>query len=193
MAKRIVNKEVGLLGQHYPALAVIVTVKGADGQPNAMTAAWHTCLSFRPPLYGVSLLNRRTTYKLIKESGEFAVNFMPYQQCGLLAGVGATSGKAENKFEKFQIKTVKSAATQAPVLAEAYCVYECKLNNDISFGDHSLIVGEVVAVQSQAGAFDVNSNVNLFQVSPALYLGGDWYATTDKSSGAIFDRGMYGK
>ena len=67
---------VGVFAQHYPRVAAIITTRSED-KTNAMTAAWHTPVSYSPPLFAVAISPKRYTYRLITVSKEFAVNFMP--------------------------------------------------------------------------------------------------------------------
>jgi len=59
----------------YPKLVNIVGTS-YNGKINFMAVAWHTYLSFDPPLYGISIAPKRYTYKLLKESQEFNCNFL---------------------------------------------------------------------------------------------------------------------
>ena len=62
--------------------AAILTCTDKTGKTNPITAAWHTPISEKKPaLYGVSIAPSRYSYKLIKESKEFAINFAPYNPC----------------------------------------------------------------------------------------------------------------
>ena len=142
---RIVTEDIGKFGQHYPKVAVIVTAS-ARGRDDAMTAAWHSSISFRPPIYGVAVTSKRFTYQLIAESREFGINFIPLEKASLAAAVGGTSGQQMDKFERFNIKKEKPLKTTAPILKDAYAAYECRLLDSKPYGDHIWIVGEIVAV-----------------------------------------------
>ena len=178
---KIVSEDVRQFGQHYPKIAVIVTVS-ARGRDNAMTAAWHSSVSLTPPLYGVAIAAQRFTYRLIKESREFGVNFMPSEKASLAAAIGSTSGEAMDKFEKLSIKKEKPLKTGAPILADAYAAYECKLLDDRPYGDHIWVVGEIVAVHFLEEAFTGAKVLDLEKIRPLLYLGSNLYASTDKNS-----------
>ena len=117
---------VGGYSYHYPRLAAIITVHARD-KDNAMAAAWHCPLSFKPTLYGVSISPRRFTHDLIMEAGEFGVNFMPMEKAELIASVGGSSGREVDKFQRFQMAKEKPLKTSAPLIAEAYACYECRL------------------------------------------------------------------
>jgi flavin reductase (DIM6/NTAB) family NADH-FMN oxidoreductase RutF len=187
--RKIVAEDIGKFSQHNPKVAVIVTAS-ARGREDAMTAAWHSSISFKPPLYGIAISPKRFTYQLITESREFGVNFIPFKKASLAAAVGGTLGQEMNKFERFRIKKEKPLKTAAPILKDAYAAYECKLVDGKPYGDHIWIVGEIVAVHFLEEAFTETEILDLDKVKPLLYLGSDFYASTDKNSVSFVKRGI---
>jgi len=186
---KIVTEAIGKFSQHYPKVAVIVTAS-ARGKDAAMTAAWHSSISFRPPLYGIAIAPKRFTYQLITESREFGINFIPSKKASISAAVGGTSGQQMDKFERFNIQKEKPLKTTAPILKDAYAAYECKLVDSKSYGDHIWIVGEIVAVHLLEEAFTPTEVLDLNKIKPLLYLGSDFYASTDKNSGSFVKSGI---
>ena len=160
---------------HYPAVATIVT-SHADGRDNAMAVAWHTAISRDPPIYCVSLSSKRFTRELIKASGEFVVNFVPWDMRELVAKVAGCSGKDVDKFRAFAIAAEPGKEVTAPVLAGAYAAYECRLTEALTLGANDLFIGKVVAVHWDESAFARDEIADPEQTHPVLYLGGDHYA-----------------
>ncbi len=191
MAK-VISEDIGAFSQHYPRVAVIVTAQ-AKGKANAMAVAWHLVISVNPPLYGVSIAPQRFTYELIADSKEFGVNFLPFEMAELAASVGGSSGREMDKFQKFNIALDKPVKTAVPILKDAYAAYECKLVDDKLYGDHRLLVGEIVAVHWREEAFSPEGTLDLDRINPALYLGRDIYLTTTKDKVRRLDRKVYGK
>jgi flavin reductase (DIM6/NTAB) family NADH-FMN oxidoreductase RutF len=173
-------------------VAAIVTAQ-AGGKGNAMALAWHTPISFTPPLYGIALSKKRFTYKLIAESKEFGVNFMPFEEAGLVAAVGGSSGEKIDKFRQFNIALEKPLKTQVPILKAAYAAYECQVVDDRLYGDHRLVVGEIVAVHLLKEDFSPEETLDLAKVSPTLYLGSERYLTASGEAIKYLDREVYGK
>jgi flavin reductase (DIM6/NTAB) family NADH-FMN oxidoreductase RutF len=186
---KIVTEAIGKFGHHYPRVAALVSA-GAGGRDDVMTAAWHTFISLKPPLYGVAITTRRFTYQLIMESREFGVNFIPLDKASLAAAAGGTSGHQIDKFERFHIQKETSLKTTAPVLKDAYAAYECRLVDTRPYGDHIWVVGEIVAVHFLEEAFTPAEFLDLERVKPLLYLGSDYYASTDKNSVSFVKRGI---
>lgn len=186
---KIVTEDIGKFSQHYPKVAVIVTAS-ARGRDDAMTAAWHSSISLKPPLYGVAIAPKRFTYQLITESLEFGINFIPSEKAFLAAAIGSTSGQQMDKFERFNMQKEKPLKTTAPILKDSYAAYECKLVDSKLYGDHIWIVGEIVAVHFLEEAFTPAEVLDLNKINPLLYLGSDFYASTDKNSVSFVKRGI---
>ena len=186
---KIVTEAIGKFSQHYPKVAAIVTAS-ARGRDAAMTAAWHSSISLKPPLYGIAIAPKRFTYQLITESREFGINFVPLEKASLAAAIGGTSGQQMNKFERFNIENEKPVKTTAPILKDAYAAYECKLVDSKPYGDHLWIIGEIVAVHFLEEAFSPSEVLDLDKIKPLLYLGSDFYASTDKNSVSLVKRGI---
>jgi len=186
---KIVTEAIGKFSQHYPKVTAIVTAS-ARGRDAAMTAAWHSSISLKPPLYGIAIAPKRFTYQLITESREFGINFVPLEKASLAAAVGGTSGQQIDKFERFNIEKEKPVKTTAPILKDAYAAYECKLVDSKPYGDHLWIVGEIVAVHFLEEAFTPLEVLDLDKMKPLLYLGSDFYASTDENSVSFVKRGI---
>jgi flavin reductase (DIM6/NTAB) family NADH-FMN oxidoreductase RutF len=175
MAK-VVQRSADPFYFHYPSGATIVT-SHARGRDNAMAVAWHTAVSRKPPYYAISIAPKRFTHGLIVESGEFVVNFMPFQQGELVALVGGCSGHEVDKFKVFDIRFQRGSQVKAPVLAAAIAAYECRVVGRHSYSDHDLFVGEVLAVQWAPLAFTERQGLDLAHFHPIVYMGEDRYAT----------------
>jgi len=187
--KKTVGEGVGAFYQHYPKIAVVVTAS-AGGRDNAMTAAWHMAISKKPPLYCVAISAGHFTYKLIAESKEFGLNFMPDTSAELVAALGGTKGSQVDKFPAFDIKKDNPLKTKVPILADAYAAFECRLVDDMEYSDHRLLIGEIVVVHCDEDVFLEDGSLNLEKVSPVLYMGSDKYLDLTGCKTQTLDRGL---
>jgi flavin reductase (DIM6/NTAB) family NADH-FMN oxidoreductase RutF len=172
--EKVTSESIGAFYQHYPRVTVVVTAH-AGGRDNAMTIAWHTSISKKPPLYGVVVSEGHFTYKLIAESKEFGVNFLPDTRAELVAAIGGSKGSELDKFKAFAINKDNSVKTSVPILKDAYAAFECQLVDDRAYGDHRLLIGEIIAVHYLEEAFNADGTLNLEKVSPVLYMGSEQY------------------
>ncbi len=189
MAKTVTS-DIGEFYQHYPRVATVLTVRAGERR-NAMAVAWHSPISFKPPLYGVSIAPKRYTYQLLLESREFAVNFLPFERAPLIASVGGSGGRELDKFDRFGIAEEQPLKTGAPILKDAYAAYECRMIDNREYGDHVWVVGEIVAVHFAGEALASEGTLDLSKIRPALYLGAERYATVDAHSVKFLDRQVY--
>ena len=127
---------------HFPYGLYAVTVKH-DGEDHGMTANWVTQTSFQPPMVAVAVENDSKTIGMVRDAHYFAVSVLQHGQRDLAGKLGRSSGQAPNKLKG--IKTKPAPASGAPILAEALGWVECRVVATLPSGDHTLVLGEVVA------------------------------------------------
>lgn len=191
MAKKLINS-VGSFYQHYPRIPLIVTASH-QGRDNGMAVAWHMPMSKYPPLIAFVTGTSHFTYRLIKESGEFAVNLMPETHAELVAAIGGSKGEECDKFATYGISKEKSVKTSAPILADAYAAFECKVVEEKLYEGHSMVIGEVVATHIQEEYFYDDGTLNMEKVNPVLYLGCEQYLNIKQAGIHTLKREVYAK
>jgi Conserved protein/domain typically associated with flavoprotein oxygenases, DIM6/NTAB family len=131
----------------YPATVPIIAAR-AGGEAGAMPAVWTTAVSMSPPLLLTALAPERKTYRLVRESGYFTVNFLDFSRVESLALIGDVSARfAPEKFEKAGIRLVEARKVPSVAVEGAVAVIECSLRTVIDVGgDHDIFVGKVEAV-----------------------------------------------
>src|SRR5216117_2955080 len=126
----------------FPYGLFAVTVKHG-GDEHGMTANWVTQASFEPPMVAVAVENSSKTIGMIRDAHHFAVNVFQQSQRDLAGKLGRTSEQAPNKLKG--IKTKPAPVSAAPVLADALGWVECRVVATLPSGDHTLVLGEVLA------------------------------------------------
>lgn len=180
MFRSVRDKDV-IMRLGYPKVTPLIS-SGDFENGNLMAATWHTHLSGIPPLYGVSIAPDRYTYKLIKETGEFGVNFLPFRLYELVWKCGLVSGANVDKFEKFKIRKMRGKVIKAPLVEESIVILECKVTKDVKVGDHVFFVGEIVHAWVRdnlllsKGILDITGDKHVY------YLGRGNFCTIDKNT-----------
>jgi flavin reductase (DIM6/NTAB) family NADH-FMN oxidoreductase RutF len=159
---------------------VLLTCQDEDGKTNIITLAWHTPISRKPPLYGVSVAPKRYSHDLIEHTKEFVVNFIPYALVTAAQFCGTHSGRTTDKVSQTRLTLVPSKKLTVPLIKEGYAHLECKLRQSISLGDHTLFVGEVVAVSADDSSFKENL-LRTEMIHPLYYIGENSYTTLDRA------------
>ncbi len=163
--------------QYFYPYSVAVVGAHAQNQLNYMACAWHTALSFDPPLFGVLISKKRLTHQVISQAREFTVNFISADRVKLSAQMGRKSGHEMDKMKEYQVKLSPAKIIQSPILEDAYVSFECKLTDIKAYGDHDLFVGEVLAIHEEEKSFNSEGVLDTGKVQPLLYLGSDFYIT----------------
>jgi flavin reductase (DIM6/NTAB) family NADH-FMN oxidoreductase RutF len=169
----------------FPMQTVLVTCNDDNGKTNLITLAWHTPISRSPPLYGISIAPKRYSHGLIENTKEFVVNFLPYSLVEAAQYCGSHSGRNTDKACKTGLTLIASKKLQTPLIKEAYAHLECTLKERIPIGDHTLFVGQVVAVSSDENAFE-DTLLKTDQIHPLYYIGKNAYTTLDRAKRKTF-------
>ena len=124
----------------------MVTSDGPHG-PDVMACEWTHHVSYKPGLIAVCIRPADATHDNIKKTKEFGVNLCAPDQNVLSSVSGGSSGKGIDKigvlkelgFKFYKAKNIKTLMVEGAVLN-----VECKLFKEISLGDHTMFVGEVL-------------------------------------------------
>lgn len=122
----------------------IVTALDDEGAPRGLTCSAVCSVSLEPPLLLVSVSNRSGTLTAIRDRGSFGVNLLSSK--GRSVSQLFASGSAE-KFER--VRWAPGEATGAPVLEITVAHAECEVHDTVLAGDHTLLIGRVVAGGAQ--------------------------------------------
>ena len=165
--------------QYFYPYSVAIVGAQSHKKINYMACAWHTALSFDPPLFGVLIAKKRYTHQVISEAKEFTVNFISADKVKLSAQMGRKSGLEMDKVKEFRVRLAPSKIVKSPILEEAYVSFECKLTDIRATGDHDLFVGSVLAIHEEEKSFNADGVLEAGIIRPLLYLGNDFYITID--------------
>ena len=162
----------------FPMQTVLVTCNDEKGKTNVITIAWHTPISKKPPLYGLSIAPNRYSHDLIINNKEFVVNFVPYDMVEKAHFCGTHSGRSKDKTDELKLIMSQAKKVKVPIIKDCFAHLECRLVQNLSIGDHTLFIGEVVAVQSNVESFK-DDILQIKKTQPLYYLGGNSYTKID--------------
>ena len=123
----------------------IVLVSSAwRGEQNIMTMGWHTVMEFTPSLVGCVIAAGNHSFALVRRSRECVINVPTVALTDAAVGIGNCSGAEVNKFEKFGLTAAPAHSVKAPLIAECYASFECKLKDDTLVDRYNFFIFEVV-------------------------------------------------
>lgn len=127
----------------YPQGVTVVTTQADDG-PKGITVSSFTSVSLSPPLVLISIAKESKPHDLYRKAKGFAVNFLADDQKSVS---DRFAGRTE-ALDMFEGLKFKLGVTGSPIIDGVCAAIECKTWRVYEGGDHSLIIGEVVAAQA---------------------------------------------
>lgn len=120
----------------------VITTKHLD-QHHGTTVSSFCSLSLNPPLVLVCIDLNATIHDLIVESGVFGVNILAEHAEPL------SRHFARRIPDKFSEVSYRVGHLGVPLLEDALASLECRVTAQHEGGDHSIFIGEVVALNTQ--------------------------------------------
>ncbi len=138
---------------YKPRQVILVTTKGfveilgkKIEKDNVFTLSWHMPVSMNPPLYAIAISKHRFSYKLIKDSGVFCVNFVPKELQKQALFCGSHTGEHMDKFKEAKLTRKQCSRIDCPAIKESLGYLECEVINEIEAGDHVIVIGKVLNI-----------------------------------------------
>ena len=123
---------------------VVLLSSAHRGERNIMTLGWHMILNSTPSLFGCFIWDRNHSRELIRRSGQCVVNVPTFDMIDAVIGIGNEHGGKIDKFAKFGLTPVAASAVDAPLIAECYANFECRLVDASLIRRYSLFVFQIV-------------------------------------------------
>ncbi|UCH69621.1 MAG: flavin reductase family protein [Candidatus Bathyarchaeota archaeon] len=144
-------------------------------------------ISINPPLLLMGVAPERYSHELIAGTKEFVVNVPTIEIVKEMLFCGRKTGKEHDKFKETGLTLLPAKTVRPPIIKECVAHLECKLYQQISMGDHTLFVGEVLTTYVNEGVF-LDNKFNLKKVK-LIYM----HACTGKGRGPRWIHILYGR
>jgi flavin reductase (DIM6/NTAB) family NADH-FMN oxidoreductase RutF len=128
-----------------PERVVLITSMDHAGHPHVMTVGWKMRTSFHPPMLAIAISKERSMQKCISESKEFVMAVPGEDLAKEVLLCGTTAKEKIDRFKECQFITKPGNYISSPLIENCLANFECKLVTQLSTGDHSIFVGEVLA------------------------------------------------
>ena len=160
------RKNFGAKPYLYPQPVLIVGSYDAQGNPDAMNAAWGGISDSAQ--ITMCLSERHKTVKNILETGAFTVSMATSDQVVACDYVGMASGnQVSDKLEKAGWHTTKSSFVNAPLIDELPMALECRL---VSYDEETCcMIGEIVNVSADGSVLDEKGNIDPSKLRPITF------------------------
>ncbi|MEU9112205.1 flavin reductase family protein [Streptomyces sp. NPDC048483] len=123
---------------------------GPRGEDVGMTATAFVSVSLEPPLVMVSVRNDSRMDDLLVHQPLWAVSVLAENQRHI-AGRFAMKGRISDRLLFNDIPHVRGEAAGAPLIGGALATLECRTEQRVVAGDHTLVIGRVLAASVPGG------------------------------------------
>ena len=126
-----------------PSGLYLVGSRSGD-ERNLMTLNWGTQVSFEPKLVAISVEQTAVTHRLISGGRAFSLCILDREDRAIVRKFAkpAELDLATMTLNGFEFRD--GNVTGAPVLSQAAAWQECRVQNEVPCGHHTLFVGEIV-------------------------------------------------
>lgn len=145
------NDEFRAAMARLAAGVVLITARDADhgprGEDVGMTATAFMSVSLDPPLVLVSLRNGSRMDDLLAEQPLWGVSVLAENQ-RQIAGRFAMKGRVSDRLLFEDLAYERGEVCGAPLIGDALATLECRTEQRVEAGDHTLVVGRVLTASA---------------------------------------------
>src|SRR5262245_16085335 len=158
-----------LVGTVVPRPIALVSTRDAGGRHNAAPFSFFNVFSHDPAIVVLGIEQRRRdappkdTVANIRATGEFVVNLVDEAIAAAMNVCAIDFDSGVDELAEAALTPAPSATVAAPRIAESPVALECRLLQELRFGEEgarSLVVGEVLAMQLRDGLLDAKGRVD---------------------------------
>jgi len=145
MARRAAKRDfpVDQTRRHLEPGPIVLISSAWRGATNIMTLGWHMMLDYA--VVGTYIWDANHSFELIRRSKQCVINVPTSDLVDAVIGIGNTRGDRVDKFAAFGLTPVAAARVDAPLVAECYASFECRLADASQIRERGLFVWDVVA------------------------------------------------
>jgi flavin reductase (DIM6/NTAB) family NADH-FMN oxidoreductase RutF len=131
---------------HFATGVTILASRDPSGEPVGLTVNAFSSVSLDPPLILVCVHKEAEAHGSILRAGHFGLSFLNREQ----AHLAVTFATADPK-ERYEGLETEEGPAGSPLFPGAIAWVDCEVEETYPGGDHSVIIGRVVACEAQGG------------------------------------------
>lgn len=174
-----------LIGSVVPRPIALVTTVDEQGVTNAAPFSFFNCFSHDPPILIIGVEERagapKDTVRNIRATKEFVISVVSEEIAERMNICAVDFPAGVDELVQAKLTAAPSSAVKPPLIAESPVNMECKLMEELRFGEHgkrSIILGEVVRFHIHDNVLGPRNHVEIDKLNPVGRLSGNGYAHT---------------
>lgn len=124
---------------------VVLLATAAKGRPNVMAMSWHMMVDFEPPLVACVVSNANHRFAALRSTKQCVIAVPASRLARKVVQAGNSSGRDTDKFKAFGLTPIKAQSVVAPLVAECFANFECKIVDTRLVDKYNLFVLEVLS------------------------------------------------
>ena len=172
-----------LIGSVVPRPIALVTTRDERGVPNAAPFSFFNCFSHDPPIVALGMELRaegglKDTVRIIRVTREFVVNLVDEAIAERMNICAVDFPEGMNELSEAGLTAVPSSVVKPPRIAESPVNMECKLIEELRFGEggkRSIVLGEVLRFHIRDEVLAPGGRIDLDAMKPVGRLAGSGY------------------
>lgn len=172
-----------LIGSVVPRPIALVTTRDERGVPNAAPFSFFNCFSHDPPILALGMELRaegglKDTVRIIRATREFVVNLVSEEIAERMNICAVDFPGGMDELAEAGFTAVASSAVKPPRIQESPVNMECKLIEELRFGEggkRSIVLGEVLRFHIRDDVLTPRGHIDLDRMKPVGRLAGSGY------------------
>jgi len=172
-----------LIGSVVPRPIAFVTTRDQNDVPNAAPFSFFQCGSHDPPSVALGMELRaegtlKDTVRIIRATREFVVNLVSEAIAERMNICAVDFPEGMDELSEAGLTAVPSSVVKPPRIAESPVNMECKLLEELRFGEggkRSIVLGEVLRFHIRDDVLTAGGRVDLDAMKPVGRLAGSGY------------------
>jgi len=141
-----------------------------------ITIAWAGSVCSDPPMLSISVRPERYSHEIIQDTLEFVVNVPSLAQAKATDWCGMVSGRTVDKFSGTGLTPAAALKVGCPIVLECPLNIECRVQQSLNLGSHTMFVAEVIAVQVSSKLLDAKGLLRLEKGGLLAFAHGQYFA-----------------
>jgi flavin reductase (DIM6/NTAB) family NADH-FMN oxidoreductase RutF len=119
---------------------------GEGDEHRVITVSWFTQVSKNPPQILVCVSPKSSIHPIINRTKEFVLTILSKDMEEVARICGHTSDNIDDKLDTAKLTIKKSKEVEVPSINEGIFNLECQVIQEVTGGDHTIFVGQVLNV-----------------------------------------------
>jgi len=172
-----------LIGSVVPRPIALVTTRDERGVANAAPFSFFNCFSHDPPIVALGMELRaegslKDTVRIIRATREFVVNLVSEAIAERMNVCAVDFPEGIDELSEAGLTPVRASAVKPPRISESPVNMECRLIEELRFGEggkRSIVLGEVLRFHIKDDVLTPRGHVDLDVMRPVGRLAGSGY------------------